>query len=194
MIEKRRQKQLAELSARIGRLRGQVLYLQQEEHLAARVLQTVARRWLVWDSVIKGAATRVLQRAVRRFLGRHRPGRQTGYQHFLAIQAMLGQDNDWSKLLTWALLTFESLGSVKANKKDTTRQQFNSVMIAACTLRGTHIRTAILSAHFSEESAGWPHRTRQLALSKSAVIWANSAQIFSENSNRDWQSYCGYRQ
>ena len=80
MIEKRRQKQLAELLARIGRLRGQVLYLQQEEHLGARVLQTVARRWLVWDSVIKGAAARVLQRAVRRFLGRHRPGRQTGYQ------------------------------------------------------------------------------------------------------------------
>ena len=38
VIEKRRQKQLAELSARIGRLRGQVLYLQQEEHLAARLL------------------------------------------------------------------------------------------------------------------------------------------------------------
>eukprot|EP01052_Picozoa_sp_SAG31_P019595 SAG31_NODE_1435_length_8356_cov_148.657503_7_plen_236_part_00 len=72
--------------------------------------------------------------------------------NFLAITALLGQGTEWSKLLTRALLTFESLGTVKAGKTDTTRQLYNSAMISASTLRGTHVRTSILPTHFSDSA------------------------------------------
>jgi uncharacterized membrane protein YgcG len=94
-----------------------------------------------------------------------------------AVRAFLGQDTDWSKLLTRAMLAFDGLTSVKTSRHDTTRQQYNSVLIAACTLRGTHIRT-ILAKHFSEEYKNWPHRTGMLALTKSAVFWAKDEASF----------------
>eukprot|EP01052_Picozoa_sp_SAG31_P034513 SAG31_NODE_4045_length_3640_cov_3.520474_3_plen_597_part_00 len=99
--------------------------------------------------------------------------------NYQAVLAYLGQDNEWSKLLTRALLTFESLGTVKAGKNDATRQQYNSVMLNATALRGTFIRNSILPQHFSEETEQWPLRTGQKALGYSTAFWANSLEDFS---------------